>query len=189
MRERIIAVARELFLRDGVAAVSMRNIAAEVDCSPMWLYRYFSNKQEILWQVWDVFIGELFSRLELVSGDSPRERLEQLSFCYFDYWIQYPERFCLVFLQEDLVPDATRLYVENTAFVLRAEIFTQIIKEAQMQGDLLGGNAIEITHGLFCLLQGLALNLITVTGYQWSDPTSLSRLTVKSYLNGLAKQK
>ncbi len=186
MRERIVAVARELFLRDGVEAVSMRNLASEVGCSPMWLYRYFSNKQEILWQVWDVFFEELFTRLEQIEAATPRARLEQLAVSYLEYWLEHPDRFCLVFLQADLIPDATRLYVEATAFVKRSELFAQVAMEAQEQGDLLGAEVTEIAQGLFCLMQGLALNLITVSAYPWHDPVSLGRLTIRSYLAGLA---
>lgn len=186
MRERIVTVARELFLRDGVAAVSMRNIASEVGCSPMWLYRYFSNKQEILWQVWDVFLGELFVRLEAVEAETPRARLEQIALAGLAYWLEYPERFCMVFLQEDLVPDATRQYVEGSAFVARFDLITRIIEEAQAQGDLRAATATEIAQGLLCLLQGLALNLITISGYAWCEPERLARVAVGGYLAGLS---
>lgn len=186
MKRRIIATARKLFLRDGVEAVSMRNLASEVGCSPMWLYRYFGSKQEILWQVWDVFLRELFTRLEKIEAPSPCERLERLALAYIDYWLEHPERFLIVFLQKDLVPDATRHYLESSGFVERFDLFARVVEEAQAQGEFPRLEAADIAQGLMCVTQGLALNFITIPEYPWRDPASLARLTVKGYLAGLA---
>ncbi|WP_369631545.1 MULTISPECIES: TetR/AcrR family transcriptional regulator [unclassified Variovorax] len=186
MRERIAAVARELFLREGVDAVSMRNIASEVGCSPMWLYRYFDNKQEILWHVWDMILDELFDRLGQIKTRSPRARLEKLALCYLDYWLEYPERFLIVFLQPDLEQGATRSYVENSDRLKYFDLFTHTVEKAQAQGELGSSNAASVAQGLMCVLQGLALNFITISDYPWADIASLKRLTVKSYLSGLA---
>lgn len=186
MRRRIVAAARKLFLRDGVEAVSMRNLAAEVGCSPMWLYRYFGNKQQILAQVWDVFLQELFARLERIEAESPRQRLEQLAYAYLDYWLAQPEHFLIVFLQRDLAPGGTRDYVQGSGILERFNLFTRVIDDALAQGELAGAEPAEIAQGLLCLLQGLALNLITLPDYPWADAGALGRLTVKSYLSGLA---
>lgn len=186
MRGRIVTAARELFLRDGVEAVSMRNLANEVGCSPMWLYRYFGNKQEILSQVWDVFFDELFVRLKRIRASSPKARLEQLAFGYFDYWMEHPDRFMIVFLQKDLVPGGTRNYVEAPATIGRFDLFTRVAEDAKSKGEIGGPDAREIVQGLLCVLQGLALNFITIPEYPWGDTHALSRLTVRSYLSGLA---
>ena len=188
MRERIVAAARELFLRDGVEAVSMRNLAAEVGCSPMWLYRYFGSKQEILTQVWDVFFDELFARLKRIKAKSPRARLEQLACGYFDYWMEYPDRFMIVFLQKDLTPGGTRAYVETSGIVQRFDLLRRAIEEAQSKGELAGEDATDIAQGLMCVVQGLALNLITIPEYPWNDRVKLSRLVIRSYLSGLSAQ-
>lgn len=186
MQARIIATARQLFLRDGVEAVSMRKLAAEVGCSPMWLYRYFENKQEILWRVWDLFFDELFARLAQIDAASPRARLEQAALAYLEYWQTHPERFLLVFLQKDLIPGGTRGYVETSDIEGRLAFFTRIIAQAQAQGELGGPSPREISQGLLCLLQGLALNFITIPEFPWQNPAALARLTVASYLSGLA---
>ncbi|TDP44037.1 TetR family transcriptional regulator [Zavarzinia compransoris] len=185
MRQRIVAAARTLFLRDGVEAVSMRNLAGEVGCSPMWLYRYFDNKQEILWQVWDLFFRELFDRLERIEATSPRARLEQAALAYLDYWTAHPDRFLIVFLQKDLVPGGTRRYLEASDIVGRFGLFMHLVADAQAGAELGGPDAAEVAQGLVCLLQGLALNFITIPEFPWHDPASLGRLTVQSYLSGL----
>ena len=61
MRERIIATARGLFAAEGFQSVSMRKVAAEAGCSPMALYGYFRNKNELLRHVWEEFFDPLFA--------------------------------------------------------------------------------------------------------------------------------
>lgn len=188
MRQRIVAVARKLFLRDGVEAVSMRNLASEVGCSPMWLYRYFSSKQDLLWKIWDVFLGELFARLEKIVAATPRARLELLAFAYVDYWLENPDRFVIVFLQKDLVPDATRNYLESSALIERFDLFERVVRDAQAQGDLQAADATAIARGLACVLQGLVVNFVTLPEYPWGDTDSLSRLTIRGYLAGMSSK-
>lgn len=185
MRSRIVAAARQLFLRDGVEAVSMRNLASEVGCTPMWLYRFFGSKQEILAQVWDVFFDELFARLQKIKAASPKVRLEKLALGYFEYWMEHPERFMIVFLQRDLEPGGTRRYVEASDTTRRFDLFTQVVEQAKASGEIAGPDATAIAQGLLCIVQGLAVNLITIGEYPWHDATALSQLTVRSYLAGL----
>jgi len=47
-RERILAVARELFYRDGIRAVGVEAIAAAAGTNKMTLYRHFASKDELV---------------------------------------------------------------------------------------------------------------------------------------------
>jgi AcrR family transcriptional regulator len=51
IRERISTAAREVFLRDGVAGVSMRKIADEVGVSAAAIYRHFDSKDALLSEI------------------------------------------------------------------------------------------------------------------------------------------
>jgi AcrR family transcriptional regulator len=47
-RQEILDAARTILLEEGVEAISMRALAEKVDYSPAALYKYYSNKEEIL---------------------------------------------------------------------------------------------------------------------------------------------
>jgi AcrR family transcriptional regulator len=47
-RDRLCQAAERLFAEHGPNAVTMRQLAAELGCSPMTPYRYFKDKDEIL---------------------------------------------------------------------------------------------------------------------------------------------
>jgi AcrR family transcriptional regulator len=61
-RERIVAAALALADADGLAAVSLRKVAAELDAGPMRLYRYVATKDELLDLMLDAVYGEISIR-------------------------------------------------------------------------------------------------------------------------------
>lgn len=58
-RERIADAARALVDRDGLEALSMRRLGAELGVEGMAIYRYFPNKAAVLAGVVDVLLAEL----------------------------------------------------------------------------------------------------------------------------------
>ena len=75
---RIIAGALELIDRDGLSALSMRNLAAELGTGTTTLYRHVAGKDEVLVLVADAVLGETQLRRPL-DGSGWREVLEELA--------------------------------------------------------------------------------------------------------------
>jgi AcrR family transcriptional regulator len=75
--DRIIAAALELIDREGLGALSMRNLADELGTGTTTLYRHIAGKDEVLVLVADAVLGE--SQLPAVAGNGWREVLEQLA--------------------------------------------------------------------------------------------------------------
>jgi AcrR family transcriptional regulator len=76
--DRIIAGALELIDREGLGALSMRNLASELQTGTTTLYRYVSGKDEVLVLVADAVLGETQVRRPL-AGLGWREVLEELA--------------------------------------------------------------------------------------------------------------
>ncbi len=76
--DRIIAGALELIDREGLGALSMRNLASELQTGTTTLYRYVSGKDEVLVLVADAVLGETQLRRPL-EGLGWREVLEELA--------------------------------------------------------------------------------------------------------------
>ena len=58
-REHILETALELFARKGYAETTMRDIAAEADCSLGLAYRYFARKEEMVLGLYERLASEL----------------------------------------------------------------------------------------------------------------------------------
>lgn len=67
-REAVVAAAVDLADREGLAAVSVRRIAAELQARPMSLYSFFERKDDLIDLMLDHVMGEM-----LVPGDLPED--------------------------------------------------------------------------------------------------------------------
>jgi AcrR family transcriptional regulator len=76
--DRIVAGALELIDREGLGALSMRNLAGELQTGTTTLYRYVAGKDEVLVLVADAVLGETTLRRPL-EGLGWREVLEELA--------------------------------------------------------------------------------------------------------------
>ena len=102
IRERISTAAQELFLRDGVAGVSMRKIADEVGVSAAAIYRHFDSKDALLSQIVVTGLQVLEGYLRpALAAETPFERMKQLTERYLDFALEQPEYFNLAFLTPD----------------------------------------------------------------------------------------
>src|SRR5690349_5915348 len=77
LRQQILDAARELFVREGYDAVSMRRIAARIEYSPTAIYLHFPDKQSILTALCDETFEKLSTRLaaHVARTPDPVERL------------------------------------------------------------------------------------------------------------------
>ncbi|WP_020661164.1 TetR/AcrR family transcriptional regulator [Amycolatopsis benzoatilytica] len=85
--ERIVNTAIDLIDRDGLAALSTRRLAGELDVRPMALYTHFRDKDAILAAV----TTELLGRFEWPDpGTEDVEWLRQVMRAYFRLYTAYP---------------------------------------------------------------------------------------------------
>jgi AcrR family transcriptional regulator len=78
-RERIVAAALALVERGGLAAFSLRGLAAALGCEPMSLYHHFPSKAHLQDAMVDAVVGEFVA--DLPTGD-PLARLRAMMHAY-----------------------------------------------------------------------------------------------------------
>jgi AcrR family transcriptional regulator len=184
VRGRVIDVARRLFAEEGFEAVSMRRIAAESGCAPMTLYGYFHSKNEILHFIWEVFFEELFVRVGQAARrrGTSAARLRHACTAYLGYWMEFPDRYRMVYLNQDRTGDGERYYVDESSVIERHTVFRELIEAAQAQGEAWDGDAQLMGETLFCALQGIAHALVTIPEYPWLPTEQLLEQTLRVIL-------
>jgi AcrR family transcriptional regulator len=90
--ERIAAAALALVDREGLAALSMRKLAAELDVEAMSLYKHVANKAELL----DRLVAAAVDDVDLPRGGSWQDRLRSVAAAYRRMGLAHPEVFDLV---------------------------------------------------------------------------------------------
>ena len=101
VRELILTAARQIVVRDGFAALSIRKLAKEIGYAPGTIYLYFGNRDALTREICLQGFAELSEHLDLVVEIAdPRERLTALLHAYADFALQNPETYRLSFMED-----------------------------------------------------------------------------------------
>jgi AcrR family transcriptional regulator len=101
-RTTLLDIARRIFLTEGYAAVSIRRITAEAGVTSMTFYWYFDSKEAMLTVIWDDILQEVSERCLNRSRAvrNKRERLLRFLEAFVDYWLDHPDPYRFVFVNE-----------------------------------------------------------------------------------------
>ncbi len=157
VRGKIGAAATALYAAGGVGAITMRDIAKKLGRSPMGLYRYFADRDEILAFVRADAFDRFSDALEgaFASGSDAFARARAVGRAYFDFALANPNAYRLMF---DLDPPDEARHPELRRAGKRAgETVTRHVKDLVAAGIVQGdpkivGNALwAASHGVIVL--------------------------------------
>ncbi|HKH71001.1 MAG TPA: TetR family transcriptional regulator, partial [Vicinamibacterales bacterium] len=115
-RRAILDAALELFIADGYAQVSIRNIAAKVEYSPGAIYSYFPSKDEIFFALAEEGFRAIGERQFADSpSDDPLDDVRAVAWRLYEFSKDQPQYFALVFLDRR-VPRVSKEY-ERFSFI------------------------------------------------------------------------
>jgi AcrR family transcriptional regulator len=157
VRARIGHAATALYAARGESGITIRDIAAKLGRSPMGLYRYFTDRDEIIAYVRADAFDRFADALEaaFASGGDAFARARAVGRAYLDFAIQNPNAYRLMF---DLSPPDEAAHPDLRRAGLRAgETVTRHVKDLAAAGVVYGdpriiGNALwAAAHGVIVL--------------------------------------
>lgn len=113
-RERIVQAAFALAERDGLEALSMRNLGRELRCEAMSLYHFFPSKQHLVDAIVDHAIGSL---APAPASLPPVERVRRLLHDYRAMAHRYPRLFPIIAVHRLNTPTGVRLIEQAMGLV------------------------------------------------------------------------
>ena len=132
---RLREAALRLFARHGFAAVSMRQIAAEVGVQAGALYLYTPDKQTLLFDLMREHLETLLSAWdEARAGETPVERLETFVRFHVDFHLDRREAVHLAYMELRNLTDENFTAVETLRRRYEAEL-EAILSAGQEAGD------------------------------------------------------
>lgn len=191
IRERILAAARDLFLREGFEGVSVRRIAERAGCSPGMLYHFFTSKELLLARlVQSTFekLDERMARYESSGGNALR-RLQQTLHAYVEFGFEHPHEYLFLFTHghSQLAPNVRSVFeTRGIACFRRIRV---LCEEAMAQG-LLGtrrSSPDEIAQALWASIHGLIHLLHSAEGFPFAARKRLARRQVAILIAGIRK--
>lgn len=99
LRRRILQAARDLFLAQGIEAVTMRKIADAVEYTPPVLYAHFADKSALLTALCEEDLTLFHAALQRAARCvDPVERIRRMGRHYVDFALEHPHHYRLLFM-------------------------------------------------------------------------------------------
>jgi AcrR family transcriptional regulator len=170
-RTAILDAARELFVQDGVAGLSMRRLAEKIGYTPRTIYLYFTDKDDLLSELIEEEVGHLADHLEAASAKqrSPGRRLEAVALAYVAFGLEHPQAYEAIFMvrSHPMTRESARLqhHVQGRRML---DILDRVVRES---GRVAAGRDHQvIVQALRCALHGVTSLLVVgrqLPGAQW----------------------
>lgn len=101
MKKAILDVAFEMFLTEGYAGTSLREIAKKIEYSPATIYLYYKDKDALFFDIQvRCFKNLIKSYAKVVEIKNPFERLREMGHAYMKHGMKNPQSFNLIFLHD-----------------------------------------------------------------------------------------
>jgi len=171
LHKRLIEAARELFVAEGYAGVSIRRITQRAGCPPMTFYLYFTSKQALLRHIWEDVFADILPRCAAAAAGhiDPVSKVEAYVITMTRYWLDHPDSYRVVYLNQDVLePGEATYYVESGDIVRRFQPLQNLIEEGKASGRFRPEVDSELVmQALSANSIGVAHALVTVPDYPW----------------------
>ena len=98
-RQRILDAAREMFVRQGYEATTMRAIAERIEYTPTAIYHHFRNKEALLTELCAADFRALAAAFQKIGRiEDPVERLRKTGMAYVQFGLEHPMQYQLMFM-------------------------------------------------------------------------------------------
>ena len=187
LRRIILDAAGELFLEQGYEGFSMRRVAERIGYSATTIYRYYEDKDDLLFAVVNEGFSEFARQLrEAAEGVSnPLKRLEALWHTYVNFGLKNPVYYQMMFMQRaDLLFESQR---EQTGPMIESfDTLQRAVRAAMDAGVMKRGDVETYSRVIWSLVHGVtALALADPKRFTPEVMEKNSRLALKMMSNGL----
>jgi AcrR family transcriptional regulator len=187
LRRIILDAAGELFLEQGYEGFSMRRVAERLGYSATTIYRYYEDKDDLLFAVVNEGFSEFARQLKEASEgvSNPLKRLEALWHAYVRFGLNNPVYYQVMFMQRaDLLfksqSSQTGPMIESFGELQRA------VRAAMDAGVMKRGDVETYSRVIWSLVHGVtALALADPKRFTPEVTEKNSRLAMKMISNGL----
>lgn len=198
VQEKILAAARELFIREGHEAVSMRKIAEAIEYTPPAIYTHFRDKADLIRALCRQDFGALSEAILRVSKvQDPVHRIIKIGQAYIRFAVEHPHHYKFMFMTPhpvDVEPDPESVAEKDDPERNGYAALRKAISDAMAAGHMAGEHrdAELVAQVFWAMVHGIASLEIAMGKDDWIDWRSLdkrSRLACESVLVGVLSAK
>lgn len=177
--------AREMFVAEGYANVSVRKIADKIGYSATTIYLYFKDKNDLLHQICEQAFARLAHNIKAIQGlsDNPMEKLRSGLREYVYFGLKHPSHYEIVFISP--LPVKSRTDFEQSNGKIAFDTLRDVVAEC-IDANLLKNNDAElISQTLWAGIHGVTSLLIQHQSFPFVERERLIDSVVDTLISGL----
>jgi AcrR family transcriptional regulator len=174
LREEILAAAEQILVEtSSEEAVSIRAVADAVGVTPPSIYRHFTDKNQMLFEV----CGRSFSELDrLITdtavSDDPFETLDAIGRVYVRFGIDHPEHYRIMFMSRgDAAPEDfdEHMLVSTSAFGRLFETCERVLATGKVRPEVAERGVMALSMLVWSQVHGLTSLMVAKPSAPWPD--------------------
>ncbi|MGQ9590979.1 MAG: TetR/AcrR family transcriptional regulator [Planctomycetota bacterium] len=192
VRQRILDAARDLFVREGYEAVSMRRVAKKIRYSPTTIYLYFRDKAELFSCLCDELYDQLTELPSMAAAfaDDPLSFLRRVLRAYVEFGLANPNQYRVAFLLTSRMPLESKDFLPTDSKPLQAyDLFRQAVRRCVRAKVFRKVDVDAACQSLWAAVHGLTSLLILFPTFPWVRRDQLIAFGIDSMLRGMMAPK
>ena len=197
VRGRILDAARDLFVRDGYEAVTMRKIAEAIEYSPTAIYLHFKDKDALVRELCLVDFDSLAKAFQRIAREpDPLERLKKSGLAYADFALEHPNHYRLMFMtphpapaKDDEAMARRKGNPEADAYAFLVGTVAEAIEKGLLRPELKDPHL--VAQAAWAGVHGVVSLHVAKGADPWLDWTPLKKtvtLVVESFSRGISRK-
>ncbi|GEN09136.1 transcriptional regulator, TetR family [Myxococcus fulvus] len=187
LREHILRVAREMVVKEGFGALSMRKLADAVEYAPATLYLHFENREAIARELCIRGFEEFLAKLEPAAVEpEPLARLKVMSAAYVAFGLEHPETYRLIFMEDPKLSTALfqgqRDGAGARSFGLLASVFEDLKSAGRLATE---AQPAKLAEMLWAGLHGIVSLKLTCAAFTETTAEMLRDTLLETLVHGL----
>lgn len=193
IRQKILDVAREMFVERGYEATTMRAIAEQIEYTPTAIYHHFRNKEALLTELCLQDFRSLAGAFQKIGRiEDPVERLKRTGEAYVRFALTHPMQYQLMFMTmrpplQDV--EKTRGNPTEDAYAFLRETCEAVIASGRLRPEFQDPE--ELAQIAWSSLHGLmALHIVQreqPSMVNWRDPRATAFRMADTLIRGMLR--
>lgn len=196
-RELILGAARQIFLSDGLEALTMRRIAERIEYTPAAIYAHFKDKLDLIMALCESDFRMLRDAMREAEGIAdPVERLRAAGYAYVDFALNNPHHYRFMFMSQwpeeahELDPsrecEIAHGNPDQDAYAFLTLLVKGCIEAGRFAPEYHDADA--VTLSCWGAAHGVVSLFVTHGQDQWvrfGDPREAARMLIDAHIRGL----
>ncbi len=185
LRQEILDAAREMFVTEGYANVSMRKLAEKIGYSPTTIYLYFKDKSDLLHQICEESFAQLaknISSIQQLSANS-MDKLKMGMREYINFGLKHPSHYEVIFIMP--IKSPVEGNYEGSQGKVAFETLRSSVSDC-VKDKLLKNKDIDlISQTLWAGIHGVTSLLITHCDFPFVEKERLIDNVIETLISGI----